>query len=173
MEEKSASVFVIDTSALTQAVRSYYAHDICPGFWDCLAYHVQEGRIVIVDKVKKEIVDGTGPPQDWLRDDIDRTHIASTKEESVAILYGQLINWVQGNPQFMETAKAEFASVADGWVIAYAKSKGLAVVSQETYAAEIRKRVPIPNVCRQFDIPHYDLFQLLRTLGARFDWTTP
>ena len=118
-------------------------------------------------------MDGAGPPQDWLRDDIDRTHIASTKEESVAILYGQLINWVQGNPQFMEAAKAEFASVADGWVIAYAKSKGLAVVSQETYAAEIRKRVPIPNVCLQFDIPHYDIFHLLRTFGARLDWTAP
>ena len=30
-------LFVLDTNVFIQAHRRYYAQDVCPGFWECLA----------------------------------------------------------------------------------------------------------------------------------------
>lgn len=168
----TSPLFVLDTSVLTQSARLWYAPDICPGFWDCIAHHVSEGRLIIVDWAKQEVMNGSGPPRDWMKQ-IHYSLIASTRLPEISSEFGQLMQWVQNNPQFMAAAKSQFASVGDGWVIAYAKAKGLTVVSQEVYAADARKRVPIPNVCKQFNVPHLDMFDCLRQLGARFDWSNP
>jgi len=78
--------------------------------------------------------------------------------------------WVQGRDQFRPEAKAEFARGADGWLIAYAGVHGLAVVTHEEFAPNVRRKVPIPNVCRQFNVPFVDTFSMLRTLEVRFGW---
>ncbi len=70
-------------------------------------------------------------------------------------------------------AKAEFARVPDAWVTAYAKAKGAVLVTHEVPAPDARKKVPIPNVCQEFDIPYIDSFEMLRTLRARFNWERP
>ncbi len=84
--------------------------------------------------------------------------------------FGEMMGWVQSNGRFLQPAKDEFARVADGWLVAYAKVHGLAVVTHEVYDPDVRKKVPIPNVCRQFDVPHKGTFSMLRSLGVSFGW---
>ena len=67
----------------------------------------------------------------------------------------------------MPAAKAEFAGCADGWLVAYAKVHGFVVVTQEVYAAEARKRVLIPNVCKASGVNYVDTCTMLRGLGAK------
>lgn len=74
------------------------------------------------------------------------------------------MDWSQNQSQFTEAAKAEFASVADGWLIAYALAKGCAIVTHEQFDPNIRRRIKIPNACRAFDVPYIDTFQMMRTL---------
>jgi DNA polymerase III epsilon subunit-like protein len=102
-----------------------------------------------------------------------RQFFASTKTPKVIVEFSALMQWVQNNDQFTDEAKSEFASVADGWVVAYAKAYDLVVVTQEVYAADVKKRVPIPNVCRGFGVPYQDTFAFLRALNARFEWAKP
>lgn len=78
------------------------------------------------------------------------------------------MNWVFSQRQFTDAAKAEFASVADGWVIAYAAVNGLIVVTHEQYAPEAKRKVPMPNVCVEFDVAYVDTFSMLRDLGEKF-----
>ncbi len=78
------------------------------------------------------------------------------------------MNWVYAQPQFTDAAKAEFASVADGWVLAYASGNGLVVVTHEQFAPDARRKVPIPNVCVEFDIEYMSTFEMLRDLGEKF-----
>jgi hypothetical protein len=52
--------------------------------------------------------------------------------------------------------------------VAYAKVKGCFVVTHETLAPDAKRKVPIPNVCRAFNVPFVDTFEMLRTLGVRF-----
>ena len=81
-----------------------------------------------------------------------------------------MMGWVQSNGHFQQVAKDEFARVADGWLIAYAQVHGLTVITQEVYDPNVKRKVPIPNVCRQFDVQYGDTFMMLRSLGVRFDW---
>lgn len=48
------------------------------------------------------------------------------------------------------------------------KAEGLIIVTDELYDADIRKKVKIPNVCRQFAVECINTFAMLRELGIRF-----
>ena len=78
------------------------------------------------------------------------------------------MTWVQAQDQFSDAAKADFATGADGWLVAYAKSKGLIVVTHEVLDPSIKRKVPIPNVCEAFSVNYVDTFEMLRQLGVRF-----
>ena len=87
-----------------------------------------------------------------------------------------MVAWVQAQPQFKPAAKEEFAheEEADGWVAAYANAtEGGVVVTLETFNADVQKRVPLPNVCRAFDIECITPFEMLRRLEVELDWEEP
>ena len=54
-----------------------------------------------------------------------------TDDSRVIEWYGKIMEWVQNQTQFTDAAKDEFASGADGWLVAYAKNNGLVVVTHE------------------------------------------
>src|SRR6185369_1598626 len=83
----------------------------------------------------------------WVEENVPAEFFASSATAEVADAYTQLVQWVQGQAQFLPLAKAEFAQKPDAWVIAYAKAYGYSVVTHEVLAPDVRKRVPIPNVC--------------------------
>lgn len=61
----------------------------------------------------------------------------------------------------------QFANGADGWLVAYARAKGHVVVTHEQLSADVRRKVPIPNVCNAFGVRYVDTFEMLRELGVR------
>ena len=81
--------------------------------------------------------------------------------------------WVQSEPQFFPSAKADFAAKADGWLIANARLNGMVLVTHEVLAPDARKSVPMPNVCAQFGVAYVNTFEMLRDLGTRFTWEPP
>jgi len=78
------------------------------------------------------------------------------------------MTWVQAQDQFSDAAKAKFANDPDGWIVAYAKAKEHIVVTPEVLDPNIRRKVPIPNVCDAFGVTYVDTFEMLRQLGVRF-----
>ena len=79
------------------------------------------------------------------------------------------MEWVQSQNQFSDAAKADFASSADGWLVAYARANGCLVVTQEVLNPDVKRKVPIPNLCKAFDVRWIDTFAMFRNLGVRFD----
>lgn len=67
------------------------------------------------------------------------------------------------------TAKNEFASVADSWLCAYGMTYEDIIVTEEKYEPNIKIKVKIPNVCREFDIDFIRLLEFIRELKIRFD----
>ena len=65
--------------------------------------------------------------------------------------------------------KADFAQVADAWLIAYARAKDCIIVTQEKFAPQMKRKIQIPNVCNAFDVGCMDTFQLLRELRVRWE----
>ncbi|NLC38872.1 MAG: DUF4411 family protein, partial [Clostridia bacterium] len=43
------------------------------------------------------------------------------------------------------------------------------IVTQETYQPEIKRRVKIPNICKEFNIHYIDMLRFIRDIGIRFD----
>ncbi|MBI1800153.1 MAG: DUF4411 family protein [Chloroflexi bacterium] len=165
--------YVLDASVFMEANRRYYPFDLCPGFWECLVQYAKVKRLVSIDRVRKEILAGNDELKTWASRSVPKSFFASTSDPAVTEWFGKMMRWVKSQPQFKPEAIAEFARAADGWVIAYAKAHGLTAVTQEEYAAEAKKTVPMPNVCRAFDVPYVNTFEMLRGLGSRFTWTPP
>ena len=168
MSEQSPAAFLLDTNVFIEAHRRYYAMDLCPGFWECLEHFCQEVRLFSIDRVRDEISEGD-TLDEWVMRAPDELFV-STADEEVAGVFAEMMGWVQTNGRFLPPAKDEFARAADGWLVAYARVHGLVVVTHEVYDPNIRKKVPIPNVCRQFDVLHRDTFSMLRSLEVRFGW---
>ena len=63
----------------------------------------------------------------------------STDDELVLQEYRKVITWVMEQTQFSDAAKAEFASVADSWLIAYSKAYDFTIVTNEQYQPHIKE----------------------------------
>lgn len=172
MNVQSDAIFLLDSSMFIEAYRRYYGLDICPGFWDFLIHHGAGGRVTSIDWVRRELSAGRGPLAAWANSQ-GADLFVSTRELLVIEEYERIMKWVFENRQFLDHAKAEFASGADGWLVAYGRVYGMTLVTQESYNPNIRKRVPLPNVCRTFGVATANTFKMLRDLGAAFDWMPP
>ncbi len=157
--------YLLDANVFIEAKKRYYDFDLCPGFWEALDLHCQNGLVCSIDRIKDEIVKGNVPLA-------TRVTLAGFRlpSNNVSVLewYGKFQSWVQSEVQYNAGAKAEFARNADAWLIAYAKAEGCVVVTQEVPNPNIKKKVPIPNVCDAFGVPYMNTFDMLRALNTSF-----
>ena len=77
--------------------------------------------------------------------------------------------WSIAHQQFNVGAKNEFASEgkADPWLIAHAIVTGRVVVTEEVFNHDIKRKIPIPNVCKEFDVSYMNTFQMLHELEIK------
>jgi hypothetical protein len=160
--------YVLDANVFIQAHQTYYGFDTCPGFWLALCRQYEARRVSSIDKIRTELLAGGDRLSDWVKDTAPPGFFKKTADRNVADAFRDLVNWVQNETRFTEAAKTEFASVADGWIIAYAKANGLTVVTHEEYAPAARKKVLMPNLCVQFKVDYCNTFEMLRELKVQF-----
>lgn len=163
--------FLLDANVFIQAFQQYYPFDVCPGFWECLIGSSEQGMLTSIDRVRAELQGYDDDLKQWANATPDI--FAPSADPLVVDAYQEVIGWAYGNSQFKPGAKANFAGKADGWIVAYAKVHDLIVVTNEKHAPAAQARVPIPNACRRFGVLDIDTFEMLRILGARFEWRRP
>jgi len=156
----------MDADVFITAKNLYYAFDICPGFWAGIIHHYENARVFSIDRVRGELLAGRKGEDlvEWVKNDLPEAFFLDTDDEEVADHYTQIMLWVQRNPQFFDNAKAQFATGADGWLVAYAMTHEVTVVTNEQPRPEVKSRVPLPNVCQQFDVEYTTPFSMLRDL---------
>ena len=163
--------YIVDSDVFITAKNLYYAFDICPGFWASLLREHAQGRVYSIDKVKSELLAGrkTEDLVLWVRNDVPDGFFFDTYEEAMQSAYSEVMLWVQRSAQFFDNTKAQFATGADGWLVAYAKVHGAVVVTNEQPQKEAKSRIPLPNVCEQFEVAYTKTFSMLRDLSVQFD----
>ena len=166
-------VYLVDANVLIEATNRYYSFSICPGFWDTLVWHADSGAVCSVDVVKRELLGGNDDLAVWVKNVAPAAAFHSTNDADVVAWYGRIANWVQNEPQFRPEAKAEFMKAADPWLVADAGAHGMMLVTQETPEPMSRKKVKIPDVCRQFGVMWANTFEMLEDLGVAFGWRAP
>ena len=163
--------YLLDTNVLIEAYRTYYGLDFCPGYWDTLQAKILCGEAGSIKKVYEEVVLNEDDLSSWLKSNIAKKYFAKDDGDfSVKTKYLEVSSYVMSSTQFMPFAKREFLQPeeADPWICAYASVYGCTVVTQEIYSPEVRRRVPLPNVLREFGVPFVNTFEFLRNSGARF-----
>jgi len=159
--------YVLDANVFIEAAHRYYALDLAPRFWQSLIDHASNGCVMSIDRVQKELGRGNDDLAEWANGHFRNAFMPTTAPE-VIDGYRDLMVWVQSQGQFVAAAKADFARGADGWLVAYARANGCVVVTHEVLAPDVRRKVPIPNLCVAFRVRWIDTFTMLRQLGVRF-----
>ena len=163
-----SSRYVLDSNPFIEAKNRYYGFELCPGFWKGLILQHNNDRVYSIDRVLDELTDAGDELSDWAKEDAPKTFFKKTQDRAVIEMFQRMTTWVNAQPQFSPAARMEFASVADGWVMAYAKVNKLSVVTHEEFASQAQKKVPMPNVCLEFDIEYVNTFDMLKDLNVKF-----
>lgn len=118
-------------------------------------------------KVYDELVAGNDDLADWIRDRKNDGRFLEVSDPETQKRFAAIAQHVQ-SATYHEPAKAKFLDSADPWLIAKASVVGARVVTHEKLDRNIRRRVPIPNVCGVMGVDYTDTFDLLRRCAAAF-----
>lgn len=162
--------YLLDANVFIQAKNMYYSFVICPGFWDSLLGAFRVGILRSIDQVRAELEVGKDEIADWIRTKVPDGFFEPTDASEVVSTYRDVMRWVQENPQFFPYAKDEFAAGADGWLIAYAATLNMQLVTQEQRNPAQRNRVPLPNVAEAFGVTWLNTFEMLEALDIKYVW---
>ena len=172
---KPDRIYLVDSDVFITAKNLYYSFDICPGFWKSMMHHHLEGRVFSIDRVRSELLAGqrTDDLVRWVKEQVPKEFFLPVDTTLVTHAYKRVMLWAQSQPQYFDYAKANFATGADGWLVAYGRAHGATVVTNERSAPESRRQIKLPDVCDQFGVQRYNTFEMLRALNAGFDWSPP
>lgn len=159
--------FLLDANVLITAHRSYYAFDLCPGFWESVKQGFAAGRIFSTHRVKLELQRGGDALATWVTDELPDGFFLDDSTAVVAAEYAPMVAWVTAR-DFLPAAKAKFATDADGWLIATSKAAGFCLVTHEARQDGARARVPMPKVCDEFGVVPCNTFEMLRELSCSY-----
>lgn len=162
--------YVLDANVFIEAKQRYYGFDVCPGFWSALVWQHGRGCVHSIDRVRTELEGFGDELANWVENTMPPPCFAATDSQEVITAYGLAMQWVNNQTRFTPAAKAEFAQVADGWLIAYARATGAIVVTQEQLRPDSQRRVFIPDVCVALNVAYMDTFAMLRALTTQFSW---
>lgn len=90
--------YIVDADVLITAKNRYYVFDLCPGFWESLIYHHQEGRIYSIISVRTEVFAGrqTEDLVQWAKGEVSQTFFRIVDTEDVMEAYNEIVEWVTG-----------------------------------------------------------------------------
>lgn len=147
-------MYCIDTSALIAAWEERYPIENFPKFWEFLDFLIDASRITSPPEVLEETGKKSHELHAWLKEreksfitDYDTTVLLGVKDILAKF------------PKLVAAHKMSFA--ADPFVIALARQKGFAVVTQENLTSSVTKPT-IPNVCNSIGVTWMPLLQLIR-----------
>lgn len=153
--------YCLDTNVFISCWRDYYSMDLCPSFWDVLDELVAEGRVFAPLEVRREIEKKYDPLYEWAK---DRNQYFMDVTLAVQMALREVMS---SHDRLVDSTKQR--SIADPWVIAYAKAEAAVVVTKEALSDKPTKRIKIPDVCNAMGIPWMSDFQFFREVGVRFE----
>lgn len=164
--------YLIDANIFITASRTYYDFDFGNNFWDFLVDQGNKKNIASIDKVLKELKKVDDKLKEWVTKDF-LNYFIDTTTDNVLEKYAILMQWADKQTnQYTQNAIDEFMKEnnADTWLISLALTDidKYVIVTFEKENNQIKRKIPIPNVCKAFNIKYRDLFQMLKKLEFKF-----
>ncbi len=137
--------------------------DVWPSFWTKLRELINSGNVFSCVSVKQEIEKGGDELTAWLKKYAPKNFYCP-ETGTVMEKYAETQMWVANNPVFTESARYDFANVADAYLVATAAAENMTLVTYETPNPMCKSRVKIPDVCLALGVRFCDLNTALREL---------
>ena len=157
--------YIFDTNIFIRS-KNEMPIDLWPTFWTRVAEMIASNQVFSNEAVKSEIEKGNDELTDWISHNATEGFYISN-DSSVMQKYAEVLNWAQSRSQFRPEAIAEFAKVADAFLVATAAAKGYTLVTNETSDPLCRRRVKIPDACNALGVHCCGLNDVLRELGIK------
>ncbi len=164
-------VYVLDSNFFIQAHRVSYPLDIAFSFWNKVKQLADKGRIISIDKVKKELYDKNDALEAWCKDNLPEDFFKDTSH--VIGAYGKVSSWaISRSGHYLSNAINEFleADEADAFLIAYAlvDSKNRIIVTHEISNPHQKNKIKIPEPCNDLGVGFCNTIDMFRRLGETF-----
>lgn len=160
-------MYLLDANVFIEAKNFYYRFDIFPAFWEWLDEEQQKGNIASIIPICEELSKGNDELSDWAKQRRGTDWFSPVDDNDTQMNFSGIAQWAMVE-DFTDSAKSDFLSVADSWLVAKTKSINATVVTHESFDPNIKRRIKIPNACKAFDVPYINTFDLLHRLGAKF-----
>ena len=154
---------LLDTNAVLTPALSYYAFDICGGYWNWIVQAAAAGDVKSISPVKRELRQKDDQIKNWI--DFHATSLFLPDDGAIGNAMGQLATWA-GSNGYTSAAVTNFLSKADSFLIAYAMLGGHQIVTLEASAPRSRNNIKIPDAGNAFGISSITPFQMLRQHGV-------
>lgn len=163
------NLFILDSNIFIEAKNNTYPFDIFPGFWEWLDQEKNKEHLVSTKSVYNKLTKGDDELSAWIKERKDSGWFLTEDDEITQKNYQKVAIWAT-NPEneFRERAYEEFLSVADSWLVAKAITENATIVTHERFQPGSKKRILIPNACKEFNVPYLNTLQLFRSIGATF-----
>ena len=165
------SVYVIDSNFFIEAHRTSYPLDVASSFWNKVKQLADDGKIISIDKVEKEIYKNEDALKQWCVANLPRGFFVDSSV--VMNEYGQVAAWSASRiPPYLPNALAEFldADEADSHLVAYvlADTTNRVVVTQEKSEPNKINKGKIPDACMALQVRRVNVIDMFRELNERF-----
>jgi len=168
-------IYLLDANTLIDAKRDYYPIERVPEFWGWLVYKGQQGSIKIPIEVYEEFSDTKDKDgnKDFLASWAEAIEVKEAllfeedaEQDLVArITYGGYV----ANPTDDELGKMD----RDPFLLSYALkdiSNRCIVTTESSKPSRQGANRHIPNVCREFNIPCINNFQMIKEMNFSTNW---
>ena len=165
------NVYVVDSNFFIEAHRSTYPLDVAHSFWNKVKNLAEHGKIISIDKVKKEIYDHEDALKQWCVANLPQDFF---KDSSEAIgQYSNVASWAASKSNhYLAHALAEFlhADEADAFLVAYtlSDSANRILVTQELSNPNQKNKIKIPEPCNALGVTYCNTIEMFRRLGETF-----
>lgn len=164
-------VFVLDSNFFIEAHRKSYPLDVATGFWNKVRQLAEEGKIISIDKVKKELYDKNDALEEWCRNNLPEDFFKDTSDVMAA--YAQVTVWaVSRSEHYLPNALNEFLNVdeADAFLVAYCLADKInrIAVTQEVREPNRRNKIKIPDACDALNVTYVSTIEMFRQLKETF-----
>ena len=155
----------LDSNSFIEPSKGPYHPDIVPGFWTFLEQKADDGVIASCLRVYEELQRLQDDLSKWASK-VNARGFFVAPDPSVQAAFGEIADHVKNN--YPDHNASQFLDGADPWLIAHAKAHGGKVVTFETRAGPISRKLKVPNVADRFGVNTLDLYRLLHELSASF-----
>lgn len=153
--------YLLDSNILIQSYKMYYQFNFCPAYWEWIE-QLNTGGLLSIDKVYDELSAGNDTLAEWVKSRKSKfVKFDSISSQVLPDIYKILKNGNVPNNRIIDFMEN---SLADSYLIAYAKAHNCILITHEERTSKLncKRKVHIPDVCDALGVNCTTIYEIMR-----------